>query len=230
MSMRYGNTGILVGEDDQDITTTVCEFLEKHDLDVTPAFSGTEALLQIKHRSFDLVVCDLLLPGVSGKTVIEQCRNDHPEIPIIVISAKDNPQDKVALLRSGADDYLGKPFDLEELLARIEVQLRRRTHLTSDTLTIGEWTLNRKERIFSSRGDAVALTKTEFSLIELFMSNPKRVFTRPELFERVWGEPFREDANTVNTHISYLRSKLKPSHTDTYIKTVWGIGFKFDAL
>ena len=223
----------LIVEDDTDINGIVAAHLEKHGLACTQAFSGSEAKLVLASdkRGFDVIICDLMLPGMSGEKLVEHIRERDPQVPVIVISARTSASDKVDLLRIGADDYLAKPFDLDELLARVDVQLRHRaspgvTALTGPTLRLHTWELDPDTRTFSVDGSTVELTRIEFNVIETLMRQPKRVFSKRELFERAWGEPYGADDNTVNVHVSNIRSKLRPTGTDSYIKTVWGMGFK----
>lgn len=226
--MHNSDRKILVVEDDQDINEVMAKRLGDEGYLITRAFSGSEALYAIKDSAFDLIVCDLMLPGFSGENLVETIRATS-NVPIIVVSARNDSTDIVSLLKSGADDYLTKPFNLDELAARVETQFRRfDTNISGkDKLyKYGLWVLNDEERVLKVRGSEIELTRIEYDIVSLFIKNPKRVFTRPELYERVWGEAYGEDANTVNTHISYLRSKLKSSKTDSYIKTVWGVGFK----
>lgn len=223
---------ILVVDDDQDINSIIATRLRSEGYLATQAFSGTEALLVAKQINADLAICDLMLPGLDGKTVVEQIR-ETSRIPIIVLSAKTDPSSKIALLKSGADDYLTKPFDLEELVARIEAQLRRSAYQDNAStagkrIRFGRWQISPDKRTIWIDKEKLELTKTEFDLLALLIEHPRRVFTRAELYEAVWHEPYGDDANTVNTHISYIRSKLKPSGTDCYVKTVWGVGFKLE--
>lgn len=234
---------ILIIEDDPSINEVVAAHLGRAGHRCAQAYSGSEGLLLFEGRAFDLVVTDLMLPGVPGEEVVASLRQLAPEVPIIVISARITPADKVTLLKLGADDYLAKPFDLDELSARIDVQMRHRAR-TSETplegggtsparapeeevpLTFREWTLYPEARVFTVAGKPLSLTRTEFNILELLMGRPAKVFTKQELFELVWGEPYSVDDSTVNVHMSNLRRKLKPTGTDGYLQTVWGLGFK----
>ncbi len=224
---------VLVVEDDAAINEVVVRRLQREGLSVTAAFSGTEARLLLDQRSFDLVICDLMLPGMMGEDVVRSLRDAQCDASVIVISAKASAADKVALLGMGADDYLGKPFDLDELAARVQVQLRRRgaaaLAAAHDAVRAGRWVIDRAAHTLSVDGCPVALTRTEFNMAELLASHPGRVFTKQQLFEHAQGEPYQAQSSTVNAHISNLRAKLKPTGTAEYIQTVWGIGFKFDA-
>lgn len=223
---------VLVVEDDPALSEVVCAFLGDEGYACVPAFSGTEALLRAERAgdSFDLVILDLMLPGVPGEELIGLLREKGVEAPVLVTSAKDAVHDRVIALRLGASDYLVKPFDLEELLARVEVQLRDHVaRRDGDALTFGRWRLDPKTRTFCVDGEPLRLTRTEFDLLDTLMRAPERVFTKRDLFERVRSEEALSDERTISTHVSNLRVKLRASGTDSYIRTVWGIGFKLDA-
>ena len=232
---------ILVVEDDPSLSDIVCSYLAMQGHQCTPAFSGTEArmLLDSAQTPFDLVLCDLMLPGILGEQLIAHLRatQPHAATPVIVISAKTQVSDRVDLLRSGADDYLVKPFPLEELLARAEVQLRRAVRLAPTapdlserpTLTHGRWTASPSTRTFSVDGTPIALTRTEFDIACLLMRHPGRVFSKLELLELTNSGPNLGDEKTAATHVGNLRTKLRDTGTQDYIQTVWGIGFKLQA-
>ncbi|OUO86019.1 DNA-binding response regulator [Gordonibacter sp. An230] len=230
---------VLIVEDDAHISGIVSEHLGRAGYVCAQAFSGTEARLVLESAAarderFDLVVCDLMLPGMSGEEVVRLIRAADADTPIIVTSARSAASDKVDLLKLGADDYLAKPFDLDELLARIEVQLRHRGRAIAlqpggDVLRVGEWSLDRAARTLKVGGVEILLTRTEFNIVELLAAHPKKVYTKQELFELAWGEPFAADDSTVSVHVSNIRAKLKPTGTDGYIQTVWGLGFKLAA-
>ena len=221
---------ILVVEDDQDINTLINKILMKNGFNVRQAFSGTEARMCLDMFDFQLVILDLMLPGMTGEEIIEEVRKKK-NMPIIVISAKTSSEDKVNALKLGADDFVTKPFDALELVARVEAQLRRYTKFSKaevkKTLKYKEIELDMEEVRVAVRGEELQLTAKEFAILELLMSNPKKVFTRANLFEHVWNDEFWGDDNTVNVHISNLRNKIASiAKENDYIKTVWGIGFK----
>ena len=234
-----GQASVLIVEDDAHISGIVAEHLGRAGYACTQAFSGTEARLVLdgarqRGERFDVVVCDLMLPGLSGEDIVRLIRAADADTPIVVTSARSAASDKVDLLKLGADDYLAKPFDLDELLARIEVQLRHRGRAFAvaggdDVLRVGKWTLDRAARTLSADGVEIPLTRTEFNIVELLAAHPKKVYTKQELFELAWGEPFAADDSTVSVHVSNIRAKLKPTGTDGYIQTVWGLGFKLAA-
>lgn len=221
---------ILVIEDDNDISNMICDLLEQNGYNTKSAYSGTEALMVFDHK-IDLVLLDLMLPGLAGEQVLQEIRK-HSNIPVIGLSAKSDKASTINLLKTGADDYIVKPFNNDELLARIEAQLRR--YHQPPTLPREDNKLFYKNISIDTEtysvmvGDtSVSLTKREFLILELLMKYPKKVFTKSNLYEHVWNEEFFGDENTINVHISNIRSKLaKANASEEYIQTVWGIGFK----
>lgn len=307
---------ILVIEDDAAINDVVRSTLKGEGYECVSAYSGTEARLLLQAEpstySFDLVICDLMLPGMPGEEVVAFIRAQS-NVPILVISAKAKVVDRVSLLRQGVDDYLVKPFDLDELVARVGALLRRSAlandaakgagsraienategvanhaasdatknatncldetatnytannttentvnHTAKDTkkstsintlrnpaenaaesitnnatentaesaIIFGEWTLDENQRRFEVRDIPIRLTRTEFDIVMALMRHPRKVFTKRELYETVWREESFVEEKAISTHISNIRTKLKATGTDSYIETVWGIGFK----
>ena len=200
-------TKILLIEDDATINGLIQEFLQDKGCCCTPAYSGTEGRLLVDMEKFELILLDLMIPGMSGQDLLEYIRAGL-QTPVIVLSARTALEDKVELLGMGADDYLTKPFELEELWARIQVQLRR----TQGTPPSGQL--------------PVELTSHEMGILELLIKHPKKVFTKQEIFEVVWQQEYFIEDKTIHVHISNIRAKLKKTETDHYIQTVWGIGFK----
>lgn len=217
---------ILVVEDDPDINKLLCRIASDAGYDCRPAFSGTEAALLAEQYSYDLILLDLMLPGLTGEEFIARLRKGKT-MPVIVLSAKAGLEDRVNVLKLGADDFIPKPFDNMEVLARIEAQLRRykkfSTGEAGGVLTWGGLTLDRESVTVTAAGEKVSLTAREFEILALLMSHPKKVYTREQIYRQVWGEEYMGDDNTVNVHVSNLRAKLGQTE---YIKTVWGIGFK----
>ena len=225
---------ILVVEDDPDINRLLCRILTDGGYDVRPAFSGSEAVLWAEQYEYDLVLLDLMLPGLTGEEFIAQMRRKKT-MPILVLSAKAGLEDRVNVLRLGADDFISKPFDNAEVLARVEALLRRYRQFSApaeagEVLRLGDLVLDREAVRVTAGGKDVALTAREFEILALLLSHPKKVYTREQLYENVWGGEYMGDDNTVNVHISNLRSKLGKVSDREYIKTVWGIGFKMNEL
>ncbi len=222
---------ILVVEDDVDINRLLCTILEGAGYTCRAAFSGSEALLWAEKYDYDLILLDLMLPGVTGEELIARIRRGKT-MPIIVASAKVGVNDRVNVLKLGADDFIPKPFDNAEVLARVEAQLRRSRQFgtpKADVLSAGPLMLDKDSHTVTVNGEELSLTGREFDILALLMENPRRAFSRAQIYETVWGEDFIGDDNTVNVHVSNLRSKLgKIDPERSYIKTVWGIGFKFN--
>lgn len=222
---------ILLIEDDTDINNAVCEYLTRQGCRCRQAFSGTEGLLYWRQEGADLLVVDLMLPGLNGQALLAEVRRTAA-VPVIVLSARTAVQDRVELLRLGADDYLTKPFSLEELWLRIGVQLRHAGAArpagkdTAPTIRYKDWEIDPEKRSLVAAGQPVELTLHEFEIVALLASRPQKVFTRQEIFEQVWNQTYFVEDKTINVHISNIRAKLRPTGTDGYIRTVWGIGFK----
>ena len=217
---------ILIVEDDTDINNAAAEYLRRKGCRCSQAFSGTEGRLLWQAGGIDLLLVDLMLPGLSGSELIAEIRQSS-RTPVIVLSVRAELSDKVELLGLGADDYLTKPYQLEELWARILVQLRHASALPAETtLRYRDWVLNLEEMTLTAAGQSVSLTAHEFKIVELLAGRPKRVFTKQQIYEAVWREEYAVEDKTITVHISNIRAKLRPSGTDSYIQTVWGIGFK----
>lgn len=221
---------ILVVEDDADINNLLAKMLRQADYQVTQVYSGSEVALRLEHESPDLILLDLMLPGMSGEALLEKLRGELGcDAPVIILSAKTAVGDKVGLLKLGADDYITKPFEPEEVLARIEAALRRvGKEATNDKpLTHRALTLSPSLRKATLAGQELALTAHEFDILELLMRQPEKVYTRESLYEQVWHGGYYGENNTVNVHVSNIRKKLKAIDPDAdYIQTVYGIGFK----
>ena len=224
---------ILLIEDDAALREAVAAKLRAEGFEVTGCADGDEGGWQLGQDAWDLVLLDLMLPGLTGEEFIAQMRQKKT-MPIIVLSAKAGLEDRVNVLRLGADDFIPKPFDNAEVLARVEAQLRRYKQFSggggSAVLTHGDLTLDREGVTVTAAGKPVTVTAREFDILTLLMEHPKKVFTREQLYEQVWGGEYMGDDNTVNVHISNLRAKLAKASPAEYIKTVWGIGFKMSDL
>ncbi len=221
---------IFVVEDEPDISGLLVKILEGANYRVVQAFSGTEAGLLLEKETPDLILLDLMLPGMSGEELLAEIREKrHSNVPVLIISAKDTLRDKVALLQSGADDYITKPFEPEEVLARIQAALRRvGKELTAEkNLTYKNLKIYMDSRKVTAAGNEVSLTAREYDILCLFMQNPGKVYSRETLYEMVWHGGYYGENNTVNVHVSNLRKKLKEKDEgEDYIQTVYGIGFK----
>ena len=223
---------ILIVEDDNDISFMLKDLLTENGYDVTQAFSGTEALLHMEKELPQVVILDLMLPGINGEELLVKIKADYPSVAVIISSAKVDVTTKVAMLRNGADDYVTKPFDTDELLARLEAVARRSTQNITKPKGIIQYkdiVMMPEEFRVSVAGEEMKLTRREFLILELLMKNPGKVFTKNNIYESVWNEEFLGEDNAVNVHISNIRQKIaKINERETYIETVWGIGFKMN--
>jgi DNA-binding response OmpR family regulator len=214
---------IAIIDDDLYIGDMLTEVLSKEGFCVPRAYSGTEALYLLKEKKPDLVLLDLMLPGMSGEEVLSYIKG----VPVIVLSARADVKDKIALLLGGAADYMTKPFDTGELLARIAVQLRKADSLKEpSSLTAGDLSIDLLSRSLSVCGKEVRLTRTEYAIIKLLMENPERVIARSVLLDRIGADTPDCTERSLKQHISNLRKKLQDAGGTDYIETVWGIGFK----
>lgn len=226
---------ILIAEDDNEINRMLTELLGSRGYHTKSAYSGTEALLYLEKEAPCAVLLDLMLPGMTGEELLKRIREKDSGIAVIVSSARDGVDTRVKLLRAGADDYLVKPFDIEELLARLEAVLRRKGnpsgHAAEKTLVYRDIVMEPDLHRVTVSGQEVVLTRREYLILELLISNPQKVFTRNNIYESVWNEEFVGEDNAVNVHISNIRQKLAGVNpAETYIQTVWGIGFKMKTL
>lgn len=220
---------ILIIEDDMAIHSLIKETVELQGFRALSAFSGTEGMLLFEQNQVDLVLLDLMLPGMEGETFLEAIRQ-HSSVPVIVISAKNDQHSKLELLTKGADDYITKPFDVKELLARIHIQLRHAAQSSVSKMSELHYKnirVNTDTREVKVGGHPVHLTRREYAILLLLLDNPQKVFSRANIYESVWNEPYFDSDKTINMHISNLRNKINIDGS-SYISTVWGIGFKFD--
>ncbi|WP_313258004.1 response regulator transcription factor [Lacrimispora sp.] len=223
---------ILLVEDDREISEMLIDFLQMEGFEVQSSFDGEQAVKTFFNGSYDLVILDLMLPKISGLVVMKRIRKESV-VPIIILSAKDTESDKIFGLGLGADDYITKPFSLTEVLARVKANLRRTTQYssggetTSICLSLGDLEMNLESHTVHKNGLAVDLTAKEYEILRLLLSNPKKVYTKAQLYSFIWQDDYLGDENAVNVHISRLRTKIEDDpRKPQYILTVWGIGYK----
>lgn len=214
---------IAIIDDDIYIGNMLEEVLTKEGYGILRAYSGTEALYLLAEKKPDLVLLDLMLPGLSGEDVLPKIK----DLPVIVLSAKGDIQNKVNLLLGGAADYMTKPFNVQELLARITVQLRKENETKErSVLTAGDITLNPASHEVTIKGKKVRLTKTEYAILKLLMNHPKQVLAKSVILERISEDTPDCTEGSLKQHVSNLRGKLREAGNKEYIEAVWGIGFK----
>ena len=215
---------ILIVEDNIDIHNLIREVLEKEHYRVLSSYTGTEAMRIIENERIDLILLDLMLPEINGEEIVKKVK----DIPIIVISAKISTEDKVNVLLNGANDYLTKPFNVEELLARIKVQLRiDNKKEKNEDLTYKDMRLSKEDvHTLYIKEKSIYLTKTEYAILKQLLLNPKNVITKTKLLEQLSEDSLYCDESSLKVHMSNIRKKIKTVTTDEYIEAVWGIGFK----
>ena len=222
-------------EDDREISEMLEEFLIQEAFEVVPAFDGLEACEKFEDGEFDLVLLDLMIPKMSGMDVMKTIR-EKSVVPILIVSAKDSLLDKSLGLELGADDYITKPFVMAEVLARIKANLRRTNQYAAGssrkqeepaTLSCGDIQLNPADFTVRKRGKKIDLTAKEFEILRLLMQNPKKVYTKEQIYSLVWEDAYLGDENAVHVHISRLRNKIEDdARNPEYIITVWGFGYR----
>jgi len=228
---------VLVVDDDKEIVRAIVKLLEMEDISSLTAYDGLSALDILTSQKVQLLILDVMMPRLDGLSATLKIR-EKKNIPIIILSAKSEDSDKILGLSMGADDYIVKPFNPQELVARVKSQLRRYIHLGSlgndignNQLRVGGLTLDIDTKELTVDGEAVRLTATEYRILELLMSNPGIVFSAERIYQRVWNEVGFAVENTVMVHIRHIREKIEINPKDPkYLKVVWGIGYKIEKL
>lgn len=228
------NKNILVVDDDREIVRAIALNLESEGYNVLKAYNGMDALDMAMTREVHLIIIDVMMPKLDGLSAIMKIR-ERKNLPIIVLSAKSENSDKVIGLSMGADDYITKPFNPMELVARVKSQLRRYTSLgdihssSENTIINGRLCFNLDEHVLYADGDPIKLTATETKIVELLMRNPGRIFPAEEIYSKIWNESAYSTENTVMVHIRRIREKIEINPSDPeYLKVVWGIGYKIE--
>jgi DNA-binding response OmpR family regulator len=223
---------LLLVEDDPEICGMLKKFLEKENFEIITANDGEEACSKFRQETCDLVLLDLMLPKISGMDVLQQIRAQST-VPIIIMSAKDTDSDITLGFGLGADDYVTKPFSMVQVLARIKANLRRTGQYAASSparpslLTVGELRMNLEDYTVSKQGKEIELTAKEFEILRLLLQNPRKVYTKEQIYSLIWNDAYLGDENAVNVHISRLRNKIEDNpRSPKYVITVWGIGYK----
>jgi two-component system, OmpR family, response regulator MprA len=219
---------ILVVDDERAVRESLRRALELEGYDIELAEDGVDALARLmngENSAPDVVILDVLMPGVDGLEVCRRLRRSGSRVPVLMLTARDEVENRVAGLDAGADDYVTKPFALEELVARVRALLRRTSDSPNEILRFADLELDPGTREVRRNGDLIELTRTEFALLELFMTNPRQVLTRSIIFERVWGYDFGFASNSLDVYIGYLRRKTEAGGKPRLIQTVRGVGY-----
>ncbi len=234
--MSDNRNRILIAEDDRDIIDLLRLYLEKEGYEVIAAEDGLVAMDLLQDEKPDLAICDIMMPGMNGFDLIKKVRESENNIPIIVLSAKNQDEDKIRGLDIGADDYMTKPFNPLEIVAHVRAALRRFCQLggeaaPANVYQVGELSIDVEKVLFTKNGKAIDLTPFEFKIMTLLMKNPGRVFTKVQVYEHINGEYFENDENTLMVHMSKLRDKIEDDRNNPkYIKTVRGLGYKIERI
>ena len=226
---------ILIVEDDNEIGDLLDKYLTSNGYETDRAVNGLEAINKIEKEDYSLVLLDIMLPFKSGDQVLQKVR-ETKDVPVIIVSAKDMVQTKIDVMRMGADDYITKPFDLDEVLVRVEAVLRR---TAGSAGVVGQGAAKEKKIVHknlemdtdavrvSVKGQEITLTSKEFAILELLLRNPDKMFSKSNIYESVWEDGYLYDDNTLMVHISNLRNKLKDvDPEEEYIETIWGMGYR----
>jgi len=227
---------LLLVEDDMEISQMLKDYLQAENYELACAADGEEACEKFDHGNYALVLLDLMIPKVSGMEVMQHIRQNST-VPIIIVSAKDTDADKALGLGLGADDYITKPFSVTEVLARIKANIRRSTQYSkpaepeNEILVIGDLVMNLADYTVTKKGSKVDLTVKEYEILKLLLQNPKKVYTKEQMYSLIWNDAYLGDENAVNVHISRLRNKIEDNpRIPKYVITVWGIGYKLGDL
>lgn len=235
--MRGILTKILLVEDDKNISEMVTEYLINDRYEITQAYDGESAMVKFQEQSYDLILLDLMIPKIHGLNVMRKIR-EKDVTPIIIITAKDNDTDKAMGLGLGADDYITKPFSLVELSARIKANIRRVTKYNKEKnnhehedeiICVKDLEINIYKHSVIKAGKQLNLTCKEFEILKLLASNLERVFSKEQIYNQIWKEPYFGEENVINVHMKRLRNKLGEDKSNVqYVKTLWGIGYKME--
>ena len=220
---------IMIVEDDPEIGPLIKSILTSASFDTLLLASGDKVLYELASNHYDMILLDLMLPGIQGEELLAQIRQVN-QIPVIIISAKNSLETKISMLQFGADDYIQKPFEPQEVVARIVAALRR-YHSVSDQIVYDDIVIDESTKKVFIRGHEVTLTAKEFSILSLLCTYPAKVFSKANLYESVWNEPAISADNTVAVHIRHIREKIEINPKEPrYLKVVWGLGYKIEKM
>ena len=219
---------LLLAEDEEDLSKALVAVLKHNNYSVDAVYNGQDALDYLETENYDGAILDIMMPKMDGLTVLRKIREVGNSVPVILLTAKAEIDDRVAGLDCGADDYLTKPFSMKELLARIRAMTRRKAETTDSVLTFEDISLDRSTYVLSSGNDAVRLASKEYQMLEMLMSNPKQIISVDQFIDRIWGFDSDTELNVVWVNISYLRKKLSSLNSCVSIKATRGLGYSLE--
>lgn len=219
---------LLLAEDEEDLSKALVAVLKHNNYSVDAVYNGQDALDYLETENYDGAILDIMMPKMDGLTVLRKIREDGNSVPVILLTAKAEIDDRVAGLDCGADDYLTKPFSMKELLARIRAMTRRKAETTDSVLTFEDISLDRSTYVLSCGNDAVRLASKEYQMLEMLMSNPKQIISVDQFMDRIWGFDSDTELNVVWVNISYLRKKLSSLNSCVSIKATRGLGYSLE--
>ena len=219
---------LLLAEDEEDLSKALVAVLKHNNYSVDAVYNGQDALDYLETENYDGAILDIMMPKMDGLTVLRKIREDGNSVPVILLTAKAEIDDRVVGLDCGADDYLTKPFSMKELLARIRAMTRRKAETTDSVLTFEDISLDRSTYVLSCGNDAVRLASKEYQMLEMLMSNPKQIISVDQFMDRIWGFDSDTELNVVWVNISYLRKKLSSLNSCVSIKAARGLGYSLE--
>jgi DNA-binding response OmpR family regulator len=220
---------VLLVEDEEGLSQALVEIFKKNRISIDAVLDGKEGLKYAESGIYDVLVLDIMLSGIDGISILKTLRENHNNVPVIFLTAKDDVTDKITGLDAGADDYLTKPFSSDELLARVRALSRRKGELKEDSVTFGDLTLNKKNcELQSSTGEAIKLSLKEYQILDLLFENPHQIITKEQLIEKIWGGDSNAEYNNVEVYISFIRKKIENLKVGIRIRTARGIGYSLE--
>ena len=222
---------ILLVEDEERLSQALVEIFKKNRIGIDAVLNGIDGLEYAQSGTYDAVILDIMLPGMDGITVLKKLREEHNNIPVLLLTAKDDISDKIHGLDAGADDYLTKPFSTEELLARVRALTRRKGEMKEDAITFIDLTLNKKNcELQSGEGKAIKLSLKELQILEMLFDFPHQIITKEQIIEKIWGGDGNAEYNNVEVYISFIRKKIDNLHVNARIRTARGIGYSLEEV
>ncbi len=220
---------VLLVEDESGLSQALTEIFKKNRINIDAVLTGTDGLRYAESKIYDVIILDIMLPGIDGITILKTLRENHNNVPVILLTAKDDISDKIAGLDAGADDYLTKPFSTDELLARVRALSRRKGDVKNDSTAFGDLTLSKKNcELQSSDGKAIKLSLKEYQILDLLFEHPHQIITKEQLIDKIWGGDSNAEYNNVEVYISFIRKKIENLKVAVRIRTARGIGYSLE--